>query len=397
MSEDKKHDPTDKRLEDSKKKGQVSVSKDIVHLVVTLVVFEVVYIMEKYWRDAFGAIMSNSLKYINEDIAFRMAFGSILWECVVFFAISSIVACGVGMLCGLIGTWMQVGIMFTPEVLKLNFGKFNPVTNLKQMFTGRNLFNFSSNLIKAIIVAYIIYTTIYSVLYTLVLLPVGTLEGIYESSLEVFKTIERKTLMVFLPLAVLDFAIQKYFHKKQLRMSDKEVEDEHKESEGDPHIKGERKQFAHEIVFGEDPTPAKKADAVVVNPTHYAVALSYKPDRYPLPIVLARSVDENAQEMIKVAQENNIPVIRYIWLARTLYADGSVNRSIPRTTLKAVAFVYRLIRELKAAEIDLSKTQEVSDEYTNTDGSNIMAKVLQTSKSVAQNASIKAEGTKKQQ
>jgi len=384
MSEDKKHEPTDKRLEDAKKKGQVSVSKDINHLVVTLVVFEVVYMMEKYWRDSFRAIMTSSLTYINENIPFRMAFGSILWECVVFFAVSSLVACGIALLCGLIGTWMQVGLMFTPEVLKLNFDKFNPITNLKQMFTGRNLFNFASNVIKALVVAYIIYTTIYGVLYTLILLPVGSLEGIYESSLEVFKSIERKTLMVFLPLAVLDFGIQKYFHKKQLRMSDKEVEDEHKESEGDPHVKGERKQFAHEIVFGEDPTPAKKADAVVVNPTHYAVALSYKPDRYPLPIVLARSVDEHAQNMIKVAHENNIPVIRYIWLARTLYADGSVNRSIPRTTLKAVAFVYRLIRELKAAEVDLSKPQEVAEEYTNTDGSNIMAKVMQVSKSAKQ-------------
>ena len=385
MSEDKKHEPTDKRLEDAKKKGQVSVSKDITHLFVTLVVFEVVYALEKYWREAFNAIMTSSLKYINEDISFRMAFGSILWESVVFFAVSSIVTCGIAVLSSLVGTWMQVGLIFTPEVLKLNFEKFNPVTNLKQMFTGRNLFNFASNLIKAIIVSYIIYTTIRSVLPNLVLLPVGSLEGIYEASLDVFKAIERRTLMVFLPLAVLDFGIQKFFHKKQLRMSDKEVEDEHKESEGDPHIKGERKQFAHEIVFGDDPKPAKKADAVVVNPSHYAVALSYKPDMYPLPIVLARSVDEHAQAMIKFAHENNIPVIRYIWLARTLYADGSVNRSIPRTTLKAVAFVYRLIRELKAAEADLTKPQEVSEEYTNTDGSNIMAKVMQVSKNKAEN------------
>jgi len=390
MSEDKKHEPTDKRLQDAKKKGQVSVSKDMTHLFVTLVVFEVVYMMEARWRDAFNAVMNSSLKYITEDISFRMAFGSILWEGFVFFAISSIVACGIAMLCSLIGTWMQVGIMFTPEVLKLNFGKFNPVTNLKQMFAGRNLFNFLSNLVKAIVVSYIIYTTIHGVLPNLVLLPVGTLEGIYESSLEVFKAIERKTLMVFLPLAVFDFAIQRYFHKKQLRMSDKEVEDEHKESEGDPHIKGERKQFAHEIVFGDAPAPAaKKADAVVVNPSHYAVALSYKPDSYPLPIVLARSVDEHAQAMIKLAHENNIPVIRYIWLARTLYADGSVNRAIPRTTLKAVAFVYRLIRELKAAQADLTKPQEVSEEYTNTDGSNIMAKVMQASKENTNNLNKK--------
>jgi type III secretion protein U len=166
-----------------------------------------------------------------------------------------------------------------------------------------------------------------------------------------------------------------------MRMSDKELEDEHKEMEGDPHIKGERKQFAHEIVFGEDRSKAaKKADSVVVNPTHYAVALSYKPDEYPLPIILARGSDEEAQNLIKIAYENNIPVIRYIWLARTLYADGSLDKGIPRTTLKAVAFVYRLIQELKAAKADFSKAQEVADEYTNTDGGEIMSKLVKNKK-----------------
>ncbi len=376
MSEDKKHEPTDKRLEDAKKKGQVSISKDIPHLFVTLIVFEVVYFTEEVWRHSFHAIIFNTLNYIKEDVPFKMAFGSILWEMFIFFAISSLVACGIAMFCGLLGTWVQVGIMFTPDVLKLNFGKFNPFTNLKQMFSGRNLFNFASNFVKALIVLYIIYTTIYQALYALVLLPTSNLEGLYKSSLEIFKSIERKTLMVFIPLALLDFSIQRHFHRKQLRMSDKEVEDEHKESEGDPHIKGERKQFAHEIVFGEDPTPAKKADSVVVNPTHYAVALSYNPDKYALPIVLARSMDEDAQKMIKMAHENNIPVIRYVWLARTLYADGTVNRGIPRTTLKAVAFIYRLIRELKAAQADFKKPQEVADEYTNTDGTDLMSKVM---------------------
>lgn len=378
MSEDKKHEPTDKRLNDAKKKGQVSISKDIPHLLETLIVFEVIYFLEEYWRNAFSSIMASCLGYITSDTSFKMTFASLLWEGIIFFSISSLIACGIAMLCNLFGTWMQIGIIFTPEVIKPNFSKFNPVNNIKQLFSFRSIFNLLINLFKAIIVAYIIYITVKGVIHVIVLLPNSTIEGIYQASLEIFKSIERKTVMFFIPLAALDFGIQRYFYKKQLRMSDKELHDEFKEMEGDPHIKGERKQFAHEIVFGE-PTKnqAKKADAVVVNPTHYAVALSYKPDQYPLPLVLARGVDEDAQELIKIAQENDIPVIRYIWLARTLYADGTENRGIPRSTLKATAFVYRLIKELKNTNVDFKKPQEVADEYTNTDGSDIMKKLMQ--------------------
>jgi len=378
MSEDKKHAPTDKRLKDAKKKGQVSVSKDIPHLLETFIVFEVIYFFEGYWRNAFGAIMNSCLAYITSDSTFKMAFGSLLWEVIIFFAISSLITCGMAMLCNLMGTWVQIGIIFTPEVLTPNFGKFNPVNNIKQLFSFRSVFNLLTNLFKALVVLYIIYITIHGVIYVIVLLPTGTIEGIYLSSLEIFKTIERRTIMLFIPLALFDFAIQRYFYKKQLRMSDKELHDEFKEMEGDPHIKGERKQFAHEIVFGDAPkSQTKKADAVVVNPTHYAVALSYKPEQYPIPIVLARGFDDEAQDIIQAAYDNDIPVIRYIWLARTLYADSTVNRGIPRGSLKAVAFVYRLIKELKNAKADFKKPQEVSDEYTNTDGSDIMKKLMQ--------------------
>lgn len=379
MSEDKKHEPTDKRLKDAKKKGQVSVSKDIPHLLETFIVFEVIYFLEEYWRHSFSAIMASCLAYIKTDTSFKMALGSLLWEGMVFFSISSLVACGIAMLCNLMGTWVQIGIVFTPEVLEPNFSKFNPVTNLKQLFSFRSVFNLLTNIFKALVVLYVIYITIHGVIHIIVLLPTSTLAGIYETSLEIFKTIERRTIMLFIPLALLDFGIQRYFYKKQLRMSDKELHDEFKEMEGDPHIKGERKQFAHEIVFGDAPkSQARKADAVVVNPTHYAVALSYKPDQYPLPLVLARGVDDEAEDIIKIAYENDIPVIRYIWLARTLYADGTINRGIPRNTLKATAFVYRLIKELKSTNVDFKKTQEVADDYTNTDGSEIMKKLLQS-------------------
>jgi type III secretion protein U len=389
MSEDKKHEASDKRLEDSREKGQVAISKDIVHLLGTALVFETIYIGEERWRNAFGAIINSCMGYIKGNAPFTTSFASLLWEILVFFILSSVITCCIAVICSLMGTWMQVGILFAPEVLVPKLDKFNPVNNLKQMFVGKNLFTLATTIAKALIVTYMCYTIVKGLMYAIVLFPLGDLNSVYEHTLTIFKKVERQIMMIFLPIAGFDFAMQTYFHKKSLMMSDKELTDEFKEMEGDPEVKGERKQFAHEIVFGEDTSgqapPA--TDAVVVNPTHYAVALSYNSERYPIPIVLARAYDDKAQNMIDYANKKNIPVIRYIWLARTLYADGSINRGVPRTTLKAVAFVYRLIRELKTANVDFSKTQEVADDYTNTNADNIMQKIMQAEKKQKSNVS----------
>jgi type III secretion protein U len=369
--DDKKHDPSQKRLDDARNKGQVPVSKDIGHLVTTLIVFELFFALEEKMRHSFLGIVDVLFQHIGRnDMSFWPLLLMQFQQLALFFIFVSVLFTGVAMLCGVVAVWMQIGFLIAPEAIEPKFDKFNPVNNLKGMFNKKALVGFVLNLIKIALVTYVTYNVIYDLLHAIVLMPTGSVTQSYEATLAICQSIVRKTMLFFIPLAFIDFAIQKYDHHQNLMMSDKEMMDEYKEMEGDPHVKGERKQFSHEIVFGEDPVQqSKSSDAIVVNPEHYAIALSYKPEKFPLPIILARGVDGDAKAMIKQAQALGIPVIRYVWLARTLYADGSSNHRIPKITLKSVALVYRLIQQMRIHQANFQEVQAVNDDlmYKNAD------------------------------
>ena len=125
-----------------------------------------------------------------------------------------------------------------------------------------------------------------------------------------------------------------------------EIKREYKESEGDPIVKGTRKQLARQWANEGPAARTEDANAVVVNPTHFAVALLYDAETSPVPMVLAKGKDEVAQAMIARAQECGIPVIRHVWLARTLYATAKPDTVIPKTSYEAVAHVYAVIQEM---------------------------------------------------
>jgi type III secretion protein U len=141
-------------------------------------------------------------------------------------------------------------------------------------------------------------------------------------------------------------------------MDMEEIKREFKESEGDPMVKGQRKQLAREWANEAPAAKTEKANAVVVNPTHFAVAMFYDPKEAMVPIVLAKGKDDIAQAMIQRAREFNIPVIRHVWLARTLYATGRQDSVIPKSSYEAVAQVYAVVNELVAMN-DLGRNVEL--------------------------------------
>ena len=133
-------------------------------------------------------------------------------------------------------------------------------------------------------------------------------------------------------------------------MTKDEVKREFKESEGDPTIKGKRKQFHRELLQGSPPQKTKRASALIVNPTHYAIAIYYNEVITPLPIVLAKGIDYQAQLMKKVAREFNIPIMENVPLAHALYDLADEGRYIPRELIEPVAKVIRWVREQKEQE-----------------------------------------------
>jgi type III secretion protein U len=154
-------------------------------------------------------------------------------------------------------------------------------------------------------------------------------------------------VIVFIVIGPGDFAIQKWLFIRDQRMSKDEVKREHKESEGDPMLKGQRRQMAQEIANDTPKTTVPGATVVVANPTHFAVALRYEPGQTPLPIVVAKGVDAQALEIRAIAEAHKVPVVVNPPLARALHKDVPVGRPVPEALFDAVAAVLRWVRTMK--------------------------------------------------
>ena len=154
------------------------------------------------------------------------------------------------------------------------------------------------------------------------------------------------TIVAFAVLAALDFLYTKYKYNKDHMMSIDEVKREYKEMEGDPQIKQKRKQLHQEMINQNTLSKTRKAKVLIVNPTHFAVAIDYEPGRTDLPVVLAKGQGDLARRMIKIAQEENIPVMRQPPLARALYAEGNEDEFVPRDLLIQVAEILKIVSKL---------------------------------------------------
>lgn len=266
--------------------------------------------------------------------------GSILLAAFAIFGIAGIAV-------GVFSHWGQIGILVSTKALEPKFDRLNPAQGVKNIFSKKKLLELLISLLKAILIGLIVFIWVKDQLPAIIALSNGTPKESYLGFVALLHLIFRITCVATLFLGVMDFAMQKKMHIKSLMMSMDEIKREYRESEGDPMVKGQRRQLARELAESGPVANTASADAVVVNPTHFAVAMRYDRERTGVPMILAKGKNETARAMIERAHELQIPVIRHVWLARTLYATGHENKVIPRSSYEAVAHVYAVIRELK--------------------------------------------------
>jgi type III secretion protein U len=198
-------------------------------------------------------------------------------------------------------------------------------------------------------------------LNSLLRLADGTLMQAAQAVLDVMALCERLSVLALIVCVAIDWWIRRESHFRHLRMSREEVEAEQKDHYGDKHVRRQRQEFRRDLLGGQLTEATRKANAVVTNPTHFAVALFYDPEQYPLPVVLARGADQNAAVMRKIAREAGIPIIRSAQLARTLYSVGREWQPVPRVALKAVAAVYRVVAQIRTGERHIDDVLELDD------------------------------------
>ncbi|MBN1301133.1 MAG: flagellar biosynthesis protein FlhB [Melioribacteraceae bacterium] len=346
--QEKTEQPTSKKLEDQRQEGKVAKSQEIS----SFAVFGSGLIILFLSRNFVGNQLSDLSKYVFNSLDTLQLTSSLLQlyfakMMLYFFITISPILLGI-VLVSFAANVSQVGFRITVKALKPKFEKLNPLNGIKKIFfSTQSLVEVLKTLFKVMLIGgftYFILETLVVDSISLVNLTVfEILNNLIESALQLVW----KVALVYAVLAAADFVWTRYKYKKDNMMTKQEVKEEHKQVEGDPMVKGKIKGMQLEMARRRMMQDIPTADVVITNPTHFAIAIKYEPQKHHAPKVVAKGVDELAQRIKKIAAENNVPMHEDRELARALYKMCDVGDFIPEKLFHAVAKILAYIFNLR--------------------------------------------------
>ena len=341
---------TPKKLRDARKKGQVAKSQDFPSAFTFVASIAVTLFSTKYLFDQMAGFMIGVFKSIGSTTDFSSRVASLLGQSMLVILQASLPIAIITSMVGVLVTFLVVGPVFSGEVLKIDLKRLNPVTNLKNMFKLKTWIELLKSVLKISIAMVLIYSVIYNSIPEIIAtasLPVMGAAEVFSDFL--IKVIIRVGIF-FIIIAIFDLAFQRYNFGKEMKMEKFEVKQEFRDTEGDPHMKGKRKQVAQEIAYQEGPMSARRARAIITNPIHLAIAIEYNEEKEPAPKILVMGQGIIADQIIRYAQEVGVPIMRNVILAQTLFQKGKIGDYIPEETYEAVAEILQWLKHLKEEE-----------------------------------------------
>ncbi len=344
---------TAKKLREAREEGKVAKSKDLGSAVDLLVLFLVMKIFISFIGESlfqvFGMVY-NQIPAIVYDSSSGMApntatavLQSVLIELIKiilpFLLIGLVVAVLVGIL--------QVGWKVTTKPMQPKLSKFNPLNGFKRMFSKDSLFELLKSILKIGVIIYIAYSAINEhsdelfLLYDISLMRAIMLTG------EIIIDTGIKIAVVYLVLGVADWFYQKHKFNEDMKMTKQEVKDEFKNTEGNPEIKGRQRSKMREVSQRRMMQDIPKADVVITNPTHLAIAIQYDPDVAKAPVVLAKGADYVARKIREKAKECNIEIVENKPLAHSLYGSVEIGEEIPPELYHPVAEILAMLQKYR--------------------------------------------------
>lgn len=341
---EKTEEPTAKRRADAKKKGQVAKSQEINAAFIMLTGF---FLLKSLGGDVMDEIMnysthifSNMMVTVDEESVMQLFIGVSI---VLIKTAIPVMLCI--MVVGLAINMAQVGINFNTEAIEFKLDKLNPITGFGRIFSKRSLVELLKSLIKIVVIGFFIYDYLKEEIVKMPTLIYTDLFTAANQIADVVFTLAFQVCGVFFIMAVLDLIYQQWQMTQDLKMSKQDIKDEFKQQEGDPQIKGKIKGKQRQMAMARMMQEVPKADVIITNPTHFAVAMQYN-SGMEAPVVLAKGQDHVAMRIKEIAKEHRIPIVENKPLARALYATVEVGMAIPQELYKSVAevlaYVYRL-------------------------------------------------------
>lgn len=347
--EDKTEKATPKRRRDERKKGNVLMCQDIIAVVTLIASVAMLRVM-------FGSFVTQLTEFFNKCAGFAIAtmdetaghyLNELLFQGVETIFVTAGPILAVVALAGVAATMAQTRGLVAGEIIKPKFNKINPLNGFKRLFSMRSIMEALKGLIKIIILMVFIYNNLVNLMRVASTFMYADLGAACK---ELFTAIFNMLLQVcvaFVAIAFLDFLYQYWEHERQMKMSKQEIKEEYKQTEGDPQIKSRIRQLQRTMAQQRMMQQVPDADVIIRNPTHFAVALRYRQGEDTAPVVLAKGQDELAARIVARAEENQVPVVENVPLARALYAQADVGQEIPPDLYSAVAEVLVYVFKLE--------------------------------------------------
>jgi flagellar biosynthetic protein FlhB len=350
-SQERTEPATPKKKEDARRKGTVARSVELNSAFILLMGLLVLAVAgptigARVASFAQTAFVQSAQTELTVARAYQLVVQSVLFLGGVVLPVLLVL-----MAVGLISSFSQVGFLFSVEPLEIKWNRLNPFTGIRKILgSRRSLMELVKNLFKVVIIAAVAYLAIENVLAQSVLMMEQDAGEILEFMVSASLGMGWKVGLALLVLAVFDYLFQRYEYERELRMTKQEVKEEVKMTEGDPLVRGRIRKVQKQIAYKRMMQQVPKADVVITNPVHIAVALQYDRERMHAPTVVAKGAEYLAQRIKQVAQEHNVPIVEDRPLARALYQAVDIGEQIPEKLFHAVAqilaYIYR-IRRLK--------------------------------------------------
>ena len=347
---EKTEQATPKKLRDARKKGQVAKSQDFPSAFTFVVSIATVLVGAGYIYDALSSFMITMFKMSSSTIDLQNRASGILNQAIMVIFNASFPVLVITSLVGLLIGFIIIGPVFSMEAMKPDIKRLNPVTNIKNLFKFKTLFELLKSILKITGALILIYSVMWNSLPEIISTAALSVLGSAHVFVDFLVKVIIRVGIFFLAIAIFDLIFQKRTFSKEMMMEKFEVKQEYRDTEGDPQMKSKRRQTAQEIAYQEGVQSIKRAKAVITNPIHIAVAIEYNPDAEPAPRILTMGKEVMADTIIRIAQELGIPIMRNVILAQTLFEKGKISEYIPEETYQAVAEILRWLEGIETIE-----------------------------------------------
>ncbi|GAA3406623.1 flagellar biosynthesis protein FlhB [Paenibacillus hodogayensis] len=338
---------TPKKKQESRRKGQVAKSMELPS---AFILFGIVLLLFGY-----GSLMRDKIEnmfvstfhdYMGLEMTLNNVstmFGRLIFEGLILMA----PLFGLAMVMAILASYSQIGFLFTTEPLKMSFSKLDPIKGIANLFKLRSLVELLKSVLKMTVIGLVVFFSIWNARSDFIEMGRWPLVHTFSFTAHLILMLGVQIAAIMLVLAVFDYMYQKYEYEKNLRMSKDEVKQEYKNTEGDPLIKGKIREKQRRMALQRMMQDVPKADVVITNPTHFAVAIRYDPKKAEAPVVIAKGMDYIALKIRQVAEEHGIVKMENKPLARALYDQVEIGQTIPADLFQAVAEVLAYVYKLK--------------------------------------------------